>query len=345
VLAASLGAIGQAYPGGPRRTHATGVWAAAVGGGIALGPLAGAAIAAALGWRSSFWLEAAAAAALVPAARTLAESRAAARRPLDLPAVVTLGAGMASLTAGLVEGRTGWTGPAALALLGGGALLLTAFAALELSRRAPMLDLRLFREAPFVASIAGALFTGLAVIGLMSYSPTLMQRGLHLSVFGSAGVLAAWSVTSMVIALAARRLPGGLSSQTRLAAGLAFCAIGEIALSHLGARTTWTSLLPGLVVAGVGSGIANAALGRLAVESVPHDRAGLGSGANNTARYLGGAAGVAVVFGLSHGSGPGELTHGWNHAASLSAGLCLVGALIAALCGPLRTRTPTPRER
>jgi len=39
-------------------------------------------------------------------------------------------------------------------------------------------------------------------------------------------------------------------------------------------------------VAGIGSGVANAALGGLAVESVPPDRAGMGSGANNTARYL-----------------------------------------------------------
>jgi sugar phosphate permease len=91
-------------------------------------------------------------------------------------------------------------------------------------------------------------------------------------------------------------------------------------------------------VAGVGSGIANAALGRLAVESVPRERAGMGSGASNTARYLGGAAGVALVVAIASvhatgaGAGPG-LVRGWDTAALASAGLCAVGALIAALCG------------
>jgi MFS family permease len=332
VVAASLGSIGQAFPTGPRRTYATGVWAAAVGGGIALGPLAGGALAASLGWRSSFWLEAVAAAVLVPAAATLSESRSSAARPLDLPAVVTLGVAMACLTAGLVEGRTSWSSVVTLALLAGGALLLAAFARIELGRPRPMIELRLFGEPQFVASITGALFTGLAVIGLMSYSPTLMQRALHMSVITSAGVLAVWSTTSVVVALAARRLPGRLQSPTRLAIGLALCALGELALTGLGARTSWTGLVPGLLIAGVGSGIANAALGRLAVESVPHEQAGMGSGANNTARYLGGAAGVAVVVALSPGGATRELIHGWNTAAFVCAGLCLLGALVAASC-------------
>jgi MFS family permease len=49
VLAASLGSIGRAFPAGAARTRATSVWAAAVGAGIAVGPLAGAGLAAALG--------------------------------------------------------------------------------------------------------------------------------------------------------------------------------------------------------------------------------------------------------------------------------------------------------
>jgi MFS family permease len=333
VLVASLGSIGHAFPEGRLRTHATGVWGAAVGGGIALGPLAAAGLAAAFGWRSSYWLEAAAALVLVAAAGRLAESRAPAKRPVDLPGVATLGAAMACLTAGLIEGRTSWSSPATIALLAGGALLLAAFAAVELTRRSPMLELRLFAEPAFVASLTGALFTGLAIIGLMSYSPTVLQRGLHVSVFGSAAVLAAWSATSMVVALGARRLPGRLRSQTRMAIGLMLCAAGEIGLTGLGVGGSWARLIPGLIVAGIGSGFANAALGRLAVESVPHGRAGMGSGANNTARYLGGAAGVALVVALGSGTDASSLIHGWDVAALVSAGLCATGALIALCCG------------
>lgn len=90
--------------------------------------------------------------------------------------------------------------------------------------------------------------------------------------------------------------------------------------------------MPGLLVAGVGSGIANAALGSIAVESVPPDRAGMGSGANNTARYLGGAAGVALVVTLVSGAGRNGVVQGWNEAALVSGCLCALGALLVASC-------------
>ena len=336
VLTASLAAIGHAFPAGRARTQATAAWGAALGGGIAFGPIADAGLAAPLDWRSGYWAHAIAAAALLPAARTIAESRAAARTRRDVPGIATLGTGMALLTAGLVDGRSDWRSPTTLGLLAGGALALSAFAALELHRRAPLIDLRLFGEPLFVASIVGALFTGLAVIGLMSYSPTMMQHGLGIGLLGSAAVLATWSGTSTLVAYAARWLPHRLASPARLAIGLSLVAVGEVALSGIGAGSPWSSLVPGLVVAGVGSGIANAALGRLAVESVHRDRAGMGSGANNTARYLGGAAGVAVVVAVvsAAGGGSGEATslvHGWDVATLACAALCATGALIAAL--------------
>ena len=344
VIAASLASIGHAFPEGPARTHATGLWGAAVGAGIALGPLAGAALASSIGWRSAYWLQAIAAAALVPAARRLSESRAATPRALDIPGVVTLGAAMASLTAGLVEGRSGWTSFTTVALLAAGIVLLAAFAAIELRRREPMLDLRLLREPRFVASLSGALFTGLAVIGLMSYSVGFDQAGLGIGVVGSAALLAAWSATSMVVALLARRLPAHISSSLRLAAGLGLAAVGEATLAGLGPGDSWARLAPGLAIAGVGSGLANAALGRLAVESVPRERAGMGSGANNTARYVGGAAGVALVVAVGGGGRTqAALVHGWNVASVVSAALCLVGASIAVLSSE-RWPRPLPRR-
>lgn len=335
VVAASLASIGHAFPDGRARTQATAVWAAALGAGIALGPLAGGALAAGLGWRSSYWLQAAAAVALAFGSGSLAESRSGVARPLDLPGLVTLGAGMASLTAGLVEGRTDWSAPRTIGLLFGGAALLASFAAIELVRRRPMVQLRLFAEPSFVASITGALFTGLALIGLMSFSPTVMERGLHLGVVASAAVLAVWSGTSMVVSLGARRLPERLASPVRLAIGLTLSAAGEFALTRVGGGSSWAAVVPGLAVAGIGSGVANAALGRLAVESVPADSAGMGSGANNTARYLGGAAGVALVVAIasSHGAGGEGLVRGWDAAALVSAVLCLAGAVIAVACG------------
>jgi sugar phosphate permease len=94
--------------------------------------------------------------------------------------------------------------------------------------------------------------------------------------------------------------------------------------------------MPGLFLAGVGSGFLNAALGRESVSSVPVGQGGLGSGANNTARYLGSALGVTVVSVVAAPSGvtgTGSLVAGWNHAAVVTAAVSLVGALGVLLIG------------
>jgi hypothetical protein len=91
--------------------------------------------------------------------------------------------------------------------------------------------------------------------------------------------------------------------------------------------------VPGLLVAGVGSGVLNAALGREAVASVPAGRGGMGSGANNTARYLGSSVGVTVVSVVvaAHaggGAGVPGLVAGWNVAAWVTAGISSAGAAV-----------------
>ncbi len=339
VLAASLGAIGHAFPTGHRRALATSVWGSAVGAGIAIGPLAAGALAAWLGWRSGFWLEALAAAALVVAAAGIDESRASTRRPLDLLGATALALAMAGLTAGLIEGRQSWSAPQTIVPLVAGAALLAAFAAIEFRKPDPILELERFKNPLFLASLSGALFTGLAVIGLMSFTPLLLQRALGVSVIGSAAVLAAWSTTSMAVALATRPLLGRRSADSALVLGFAISAVGVFALAGLGVGSSWARLLPGLVILGIGSGVVNASLGRLALESVPRERAGMGSGANNTSRYLGGAAGVALVVALATGhggTGASSLLAGWNTAVIVCGALCVLAALVAAACRPAR---------
>lgn len=125
------------------------------------------------------------------------------------------------------------------------------------------------------------------------------------------------------------------AEQAVVVLGFAVSAAGEFALAGLGVGSSWTRLLPGLVILGIGSGVVNASLGRLALESVPRDRAGMGSGANNTARYLGGAAGVALVVALATSGGArggSRLLAGWNTSVVVCGALCVVAALIAAAC-------------
>ncbi len=200
------------------------MWGAAVGAGVTVGPLAGAGLATAVGWRPGFWLEAAAAGAVMTAAATLTESSNTARARLDLAGVTTLGAAMTFLIAGLVETRHGWSAGTTFAL--SAALVIAAFAAVELRSRRPMLDPICFPNRGF--------------------SPRS----------------------------AARSLPSRLEARTRLLIGLALAAVGELALTGLSCGAGWMRLVAGPFVTGLGTGVVNAALGKIAVESVPPGRVG-----------------------------------------------------------------------
>jgi MFS family permease len=342
VVSSSLGLIANAFPTGAARARATGIWGACVGGGIAVGPILAAGLSNVSGWRTSYWVIAGAALAIAVAGQVLLrESRADLPRRVDALGVILLGGSLTCLLAGLVEGRDGWARPAVGTLLGAGIALAAAFAVAERRARAPMLDPGLFRRRPFVAATLGALTTGLGVLGLMSYLPTVLQVGLHRSPLMTAVALLAWSGTSVVTALAARRLPAAISPHAQMVGSLLIVAVGLAALGDLNTGSEIARLLPGLLVAGAGSGVLNAALGRQAVASVPIGRAGMGSGANNTARYVGAAIGVAIVIaviaahtGAPH-TGATAMVDGWNSAALVAAALSGAGALAVAAC---RTR-------
>ncbi|MFJ3499640.1 MULTISPECIES: MFS transporter [unclassified Streptomyces] len=345
VLAGSLGLLAQAYPAGRDRIRATGVWGASVSGGIALGPL----LAGALGlvdWRLAYG--ALGAAALVTAAAgarrlpgptkarsgtgtppepTTAPNRTETPRP-DVTGAVTLGLALSALLTALTLGRDGWLRlPVGLLLLASAALT-ALFAWVETRRKNPMIDLALLRRPAFLTSTLGALFTGLAVIGLFSVVPALLQAGTGMSPLDTAWLFLLWSGTAFVAALQTRRLAARLSAAHQLTLGFVLSAAGVLTFlgaleGHAGA---WR-LLPGLLVAGAGSGLLNAALPRLAVDSVPPERAAMGSGANNTARYIGSSAGVALTLALA--------TAGPDAALAASAALALTGAaltLVLARC-------------
>ncbi|MEU8703764.1 MFS transporter [Streptomyces sp. NPDC048565] len=327
ILATSLGLLVSAYPVGPARIRAMGVWGASVSAGIALGPLLASSLDT-VDWRLTYL--ALGLGSLVTAAfasRVLTEFRAPRAGRPDLAGAVVLGLAMTALLTALTLGRDGWLrAPVGLLLLA--ALALTAaFTAVERRASAPLIALSLLRSRAFLASAVGALFSGLAVVGLFSYLPTLLQHALSLSALDAAWLFLLWSGTSFFVALQSRRLTDRVTARHQLAAGFVLHAVAVLPMLGLltgapgdAGASVWARLVPTLIVAGAGSGLINTALPRLAVESVPPERAATGSGANNTARYLGSSAGVAVTIAVATTSA------GVDGAVLLSAAMALAAA-------------------
>lgn len=342
MLTASMGLVAHAYPAGPARIRATGLWGAMIGLGVAVGPLVAATVSTVWDWRVSYAIYAVLAVAIVVVTvRMVPESRADDRHRLDPAGLVTLAAGLTLLLAGLTEGRTGWLRPSVGLLFAGAAVALAVFVAIELRRREPMLDLRLFRRPDFVVATLGALITGLAVIGFMSYLPTVFQRSLGTSVLGGALPVTVWAGISFLISMQARRLP--MAARRQIAVGLVISAVAYVVMFGAVEAGSMGRLYVAFAVSGVGSGLLNAALARLAVESVPAGRGSMGSGANQTARYLGSSAGVAITVVLAAGStgtaSPEALARGTDVALLVATALTVIGAVLALA---IRPRAPRP---
>ncbi|MGQ0466184.1 MAG: MFS transporter [Sporichthyaceae bacterium] len=353
IMACSLGLIAHAFPEGPARLRAVGVWGASLGAGIGAGPLLGALAIAGPGWRWAFALTAAAAGGLAIAARILLpESRAADHRPVDLLGAVLLSSSLATGVAGVVEARSGWGQPVVAALLAGSVVLALAFVLAQTRRPDPMLDMGLFRRLAFVAVTVAALAMGLSVIAQLTYISVLVQRGLGHTVWAAAFCMGLWSIATVTTSLVARRRLAGMAGRHQMALGLLINAVGLLALGGIDEHATLTRLVPGVVLSGIGSGVLNVALGRESIGSVPVGRGSLGSGANSTARYLGSSIGVSLVATVVAAAGPSprELVVGWNHAALLTAVFSAVGAVAVLLCrarpaAPAAASASRPPER
>ncbi|MCW2613260.1 MAG: Transrane efflux protein [Frankiales bacterium] len=336
VLACGLGLIGHAFPPGPARGHATGVWGASVGAGIGTGGLLTVVVDQGTSWRHTYVVVAVLAVVLAVAGRLLlVESTADVRRRPDLLGAALLGTGLAALLAALVEVREGVTAEV-VGLVLSGALLVGGFVLAENRVSAPMLDLALLRRRPFLAASVGSFTNGAGATALAAFTPTLVQRGLGRSLLAASVLVLLFAGTSVATALPVKRLPATWTSRRLLVGGLLGVAVGQLAQTGLTVDCSLARLVPGTLVVGVAFGVLNATLGREAVASVPADRSALGSGANNTFRYVGSALGISLVAVIAtRAPGADGLVAGWTTAGLVTAGLSVLGALVVLALRPL----------
>lgn len=353
VVATGLGLVaaasGHAANPDAHKAAAASWWGASMGAGIALGPVFTGLLDLGDQWRLFYWLLVAAGAGIAVAASGLfTESETVTARRVDVAGLATMTGGLGLLLVALIEVRRG---DEHLAVVGGvlAVVLLAAFVATQLRGQAPLLNAALFGHPDFLAATIAALATGGGVIALMSFAGTFLVTAMGTTTLGAGGLLAVWSATSAASAIVGRRLPQRLAGNGELVTGLAGVGIGMLLLTALSTASTPWRMIPGLLLAGVASGILNAGLGRQAVASAPPERAALGTGTNNTARYVGSSVGVTIVAVIAAdptGTRTALVT-GWNHAAMVTAAVSLAGALtVGALArsGP-RRRPPKGNDR
>jgi len=116
-----------------------------------------------------------------------------------------------------------------------------------------------------------------------------------MSPIGAGLALVPLSVAALISALLVGRVLHASSPRLLISGGLSLIGAGALVQAHLDAGSTPAGLILGLVIAGVGVGLATPTLASAALAAVPVHRGGMAAGAVNTMRQLGYALGIAVL--------------------------------------------------
>jgi EmrB/QacA subfamily drug resistance transporter len=296
MFATALALIAQEFEG-RERAKAIGIWGATVGGAVAVGPLVGGIITDGLGWEWIFFVNVPIGIAAIALTETrLANVSATDVQPIDWAGLITFSLALFGLIFGLIRGNPeGWASAQILISLIGAAILMAAFIAIESRRKYAMLDLTLFRVPAFggVSIVAWALSAGMFAMFL--YLTLYIQDVLGYSPLEAGVRFLPVTVLSFVVAPLTASLSHRIPVRVLMGTGLILVGVGLLLMHGVQVGDSWTGLLPGFIVAGIGIGMTNPMIAETALGVVPPARAGMASGINSTFRQIGISTGVAAL--------------------------------------------------
>lgn len=297
IMPITLAVITSTFPD-DERSKAIGVWTGVAGGGGILGMYLSALLVDVASWRWLFALPVAlVGVAAVMALRSIPNSREVSGHPFDAVGALASAAAIIGVTFVLHEGpERGWTAPVTLASLCLGSLGAIAFVLWERRSRAPLLDVRLFRD----RRLASGSVSLLTVFGV--------QAGIFVVVFPFFQIVLGWSglrstlalmpmaLLMMLAASVAPRVAPRIGSRFTMALGILLGA-GGLALmaTQVSVDGGYRSVLPGMIAMGFGMGLLMTPATDAITSALPRERQGIASALNDVTRELGTALGVALL--------------------------------------------------
>jgi EmrB/QacA subfamily drug resistance transporter len=338
MFAVSLALLAHAYPGMRERAGALAVYGATIGASFAVGPLVGGLITSGLSWRWIFLVNIPI--GIVAIAATLArveESRDPLARKIDWLGQLVLGGGLFLLVLALLRGNDqGWGSTAIVAQLSGAAVLLALFALVEQRVKEPMLPLHFFRNRGFAATQAGTVAISASFFAAFLYTTLYLQNVLGLSAIQTGLVYMPGTVLMFIVSGASAQLGEKVSPRLMISGGLVLVGAGMLLMTMAGVGSSWTIVLPGEVIALIGTGLFNPAMSGVAMGSLPQRHSGLAAGAYDTFRQAGMAVGIAALgalipasSALGHGN-PQDYVDGLREALVVGAAVAIMGAFATA---------------
>ncbi|HET7430297.1 MAG TPA: MFS transporter [Nocardioides sp.] len=296
MFSTALALLAAAFHGKDRGT-AFGVFGATTGVAVAIGPVLGGALTSGISWRWIFFVNVpiCLVALAVSLTRVVESKDRHAGRP-DWIGFVTFSIALGALVYGLIEaGKDGWGTTRVVASFVVSAVLLVLFVVSQLRQEHPMFDLGLLRKPTFTGGLVAAFGVSASIFSLLTYLVIYVQNVLGYSAVATGVRFLFLSVASFFAAAIAGRLSERVPVKWLIAPGFLVLGTGLLLIHGIADDSSWTHLIPGLLVAGVGIGMINPPLASTAVGVVPVARAGMASGVNSTFRQVGIATGIAAL--------------------------------------------------
>lgn len=353
VSAVSLSLIMNLFTEAGERARAMGVYGFVCAGGGSLGVLLGGLLTSKLSWHWIFLVNIPIGVAvyalclrLLPAARGAAGGG-----RLDVAGALTVTASLMLAVYAVVNGNeAGWTSAQSLGLLGAAALLMALFLAIEARVAEPLMPLALFRlRNVATANVVGVLWAA-GMFAWFFVSALYMQLvlGYDAMQVGLAFLPANLIMAAFSLGLSAK-LVMRFGIRGPLATGLLMAALGLALFARAPVDGHFAAdVLPGMLLLGLGAGIAFNPMLLAAMSDVEPSQSGLASGVVNTAFMMGGALGLAVLASLAAARTAALAGAGAAPVAALAGGYrvtFLAGAVIAAVAAALAAALVRSRNR
>ncbi len=313
------------------RARAIGIWTAASAAAIASGPLLGAVLLGAFGWRSIFYanLPLCAIGCAVTLRAVPRNEHDALAHKLDLPGQLLAIAALTGLTGAVIEFRPlGGGHPLVLAGFALAVICGGAFVAIERRAAAPMLPLGFFTLPNVSAATVFGILVNLTYYGIIFVLSFYLQQARGYSPLQTGFAYLPLTLSFVGANLTSGWMAGRYGSRMPMLLGALVGLTGFCLLHRLGADTPFVRMLPAFILIPTGMGLAVPAMTTAILSSVEPARSGTASGVLNAARQAGGAMGIAI-FGALAGGSVDRIIPGLRAAALVSAGLLAVAALLA----------------
>jgi predicted MFS family arabinose efflux permease len=195
------------------------------------------------------------------------------------------------------------------------------------------------------------LLVALAMFGVFFFVSLYMQNILGYSAVEAGAAFLPMTVLIVLIAPIAGKSSDRFGSRWLMGAGMTLLAIQLFYFSRLGVEESYWSVLPAMLIGGVGMSLVMTPSAAAAMSSVPVDKAGVGSAVLNSARQVGGSVGIALIGAIVVHVAAGRRTpeafvDGFSTALVVASLIALAGAVLAVATvrahGRAATAAPVP---